>query len=182
MVMLNDLLILKQIREGNIKAFEAVFRLYYSPLCLYAGSITGRREIAEEIVQELFYICWKERENLHLFCSLKSYLYKAARNRSLQYLEHRAVCSRHEETVQQTAASSSSPSPEEELEYKELKKIVAGAFEQMPPRRKQIFLMHRSEGMKYAEIAVRLGLSVKTVEAEMTKVLQRLRKEIEQYT
>lgn len=177
--MLNDLLVLKQIREGNIKAFEAVFRLYYSPLCLYAASITGRWEIAEEIVQELFYICWKERENLHLFCSLKSYLYKAARNRSLQYLEHRAVCNRHEETIQ---AAPATPSPEEELEYKELKKIVARALDKLPPRRKQIFLMHRTQEMKYAEIADRLGLSVKTVEAEMTKALQRLRKEIEPYS
>lgn len=176
------MLVLKQIRAGNIKAFETVFRLYYSPLCLYAASITGRWEIAEEIVQELFYICWKERENLHLFCSLKSYLYKAARNRSLQYLEHRAVCSRHEETLQAAPPASSVPSPEEELEYKELKKIVGRALEQLPPRRKQIFLMHRTQGMKYAEIAARLGLSVKTVEAEMTKALQRLRKEIEPYS
>ncbi len=180
--MLNDLLVLKQIREGNIKAFETVFRLYYSPLCLYAASITGRWEIAEEIVQELFYICWKDRENLHVFCSLKSYLYKAARNRSLQYLEHRTVCSRHEETVQAATSASSTSSPEEELEYKELKKIVARALDGLPSRRKQIFLMHRTQGMKYTEIAARLGLSVKTVEAEMTKALQKLRQEIEQYT
>lgn len=180
--MLSDLLVSKQIREGNIKAFESVFRLYYHPLCLYAASITGRREIAEEIVQELFYLCWKERESLHLFCSLKSYLYKAARNRSLQYLEHQAVCHRHEENVHASPSPSRSPSPEEELEYKELKKIVAQALRRLPERRRQIFRMHRTEGMKYAEIAARLGLSVKTIEAEMTKALQMLRKEIEQYT
>lgn len=179
--MLSDLFVVKQIRQGNIKAFESVFRLYYTPLCLYAASITGRREIAEEIVQELFYICWKERESLHLLCSLKSYLYKAARNRSLQYLEHRAVCHRHEEKVQASPLSRS-PSPEEELEYKELQKIVARALARLPERRRLIFRMHRTEGMKYTEIAARLGLSVKTIEAEMTKALQMLRKEIEQYT
>ena len=54
MVMLEDLLILRKIKEGDIKTFESVFRLYYSPLCLYAFSITGRKDIAEEIVQELF--------------------------------------------------------------------------------------------------------------------------------
>lgn len=179
--MLNDLLVLKQIREGNIKAFEAVFRLYYAPLCLYAASITGRRDIAEEIVQELFYICWKERETLQLFCSLKSYLYKAARNRALQYLEHRAVCNRHEESVLTAPAPEGVPSPEDELEYKELKRLVDQAFERMPPRRSRIFRMHRTEGLKYAEIAARLELSVKTVEAEMTKALHMLRREIEQY-
>ena len=53
--MLNDLLTLARIREGDIKAFEDVFRRYYSPLCWYAMSITGSMEAAEEIVEELFY-------------------------------------------------------------------------------------------------------------------------------
>ena len=52
--MLNDLLILTKIKDGDVKAFEQVFRLHYMPLCLYAASITGRMDIAEEIVQELF--------------------------------------------------------------------------------------------------------------------------------
>lgn len=52
--MLNDLFVLAKIKEGDVKAFEKIFRLYYSPLCLYAASITGNRDVAEEIVQELF--------------------------------------------------------------------------------------------------------------------------------
>ena len=50
-----DLFVLKKIKEGDIKAFESIFRLYYTPLCLYATSITGEQEVAEEIVQDLFY-------------------------------------------------------------------------------------------------------------------------------
>lgn len=60
--MLNDLLTLTKIREGDIKAFEDVFRRYYSPLCWYAMSITGSMEAAEEIVEELFYGFWRDRE------------------------------------------------------------------------------------------------------------------------
>ena len=59
-----DLFVLKKIKEGDIKAFESIFRLYYTPLCLYATSITGEQEVAEEIVQDLFYVFWKERESL----------------------------------------------------------------------------------------------------------------------
>ena len=59
-----DLFVLKKIKEGDIKAFESIFRLYYTPLCLYATSITGELEVAEEIVQDLFYVFWKERESL----------------------------------------------------------------------------------------------------------------------
>ena len=58
-----DLFVLKKIKEGDIKAFESIFRLYYTPLCLYATSITGEQEVAEEIVQDLFYVFWKERES-----------------------------------------------------------------------------------------------------------------------
>ena len=75
--MLNDLLTLTKIREGDIKAFEDVFRRYYSPLCWYAMSITGSMEAAEEIVEELFYGFWRDRERLPLFRSMKSYLYVA---------------------------------------------------------------------------------------------------------
>lgn len=117
---MKDLLTLTKIKNGDVKAFEQVFRLYYMPLCMFAASITGRMDIAEEIVQELFYVFWKERERLQLFHTIKSYLYGAVR-------------------------------------------------------------MHRFEGKKYAEIASSLSLSVKTVEAEMTKALRTLRDELEIY-
>lgn len=65
--MLNDVFILTQIKEGNIKAFETLFRQYYTPLRLYAASITGVPDVAEEIVEELFYVFWKDRENLRFF-------------------------------------------------------------------------------------------------------------------
>lgn len=57
--MLNELFILAKIREGDIKAFEEIFRRYYSPLCWYATGITGEMEAAEEIVEELFYVFWE---------------------------------------------------------------------------------------------------------------------------
>lgn len=86
--MLNELLILTKIKAGDIKAFEELFRCYYSPLCWYAASITGRMEVAEEIVEELFYVLWKDREQLQIFQSVKNYLYRATRNQSIQYCEH----------------------------------------------------------------------------------------------
>lgn len=72
--MLDELLILKKIKEGEIKAFEELFRRYYFPLCCYAAGITGQMAVAEEIVEELFYVLWKERERLQIFQSVKSYL------------------------------------------------------------------------------------------------------------
>lgn len=180
--MLGDLSLLKKIKEGDINTFEKIFRLYYSPLCLYAASITGKMYIAEEIVQELFYVFWKEREKLQILHSLKSYLYGAVRNRSLQYHEHQEVKSRHRETVLSKAGDDSTFNPQDLLEYKELEELINRTLDKLPERRLRIFQMHRFEGKKYVEIASELSLSVKTVEAEMTKALQILRKEIENYT
>jgi len=179
--MVNDFFVLKKIKEGDIKAFEKIFRLYYSPLCLYAASLTGQMETAEEIVQELFYVFWKDKENIQLFHSLKSYLYGAVRNRSFQHLEHLDVRNRYREAVLSKESKESS-SPHDKLEYEELQQLINNTIRRLPERRQRIFQMHRFEGMKYAEIAIALSLSIKTVEAEMTKALQTLRKEIENYT
>ena len=114
-----DLFVLKKIKEGDIKAFESIFRLYYTPLCLYATSITGELEVAEEIVQDLFYVFWKERESLPILRSIKNYLYGATRNRSLQYLEHQEVRYRYRNTVLAGEnPESESYTPQDQLEYK----------------------------------------------------------------
>lgn len=179
--MLNDLLILKRIKEGDITAFEELFRCYYYPLCCYAAGITGQMEVAEEIVEELFYVLWKEREHLHVFQSVKSYLYRATRNEALQYCEHEEVRNRYREAVLATASEQQLADPQQEMEYEELQKLIENTLKKLPVRRRQIFEMHRLEGRKYAEIAVILSLSVKTVEAEMTKALRALREEVEFY-
>lgn len=180
--MLNDLFVLAQLKEGNVKVFEALFRQHYSPLCLYAAGITGSVEAGEEIVEELFYVFWKDREKLQLFHSIKGYLYGAVRNEALQYCEHREVRNRHRDKVlAHPDATASSSDPQEQLEYEELQALVARTLAKLPQRRLRIFQLHRMGGKKYAEIAALLSLSVKTVEAEMTKALKVLRKEIENY-
>lgn len=180
--MLNEFFIVRKIKEGDIKVFEQVFRRYYSPLCLYAFGIVARRDVAEEIIQDLFYVLWRDRENLQIFTSLNGYLYRAVRNRSLQYCEHRQVCDLHKDKISSTIVEVSQSTPEEQLEYKELNDLINKTLNKMPERRLKIFRMQRFEGKKYAEIAKILSISIKTVEAEMTKALQSLRKEIENYT
>ena len=179
--MLDELLILKKIKEGDIKAFEELFRCYYSPLCWYAASITGRMEVAEEIVEELFYVLWKDREQLQIFQSVKSYLYKAVRNEALQYCQHKEVKERYREYVLAGNVLEQNSDPHRQLEYEELQGLIRHTLDKLPVRRLQIFQMHRMEGKKYAEIASSLSLSIKTVEAEMTKALRTLRNEIDNY-
>ena len=164
-------MILARIKEGDIKAFEGIFRRYYSPLCWYAAGITGDTASAEEIVEELFYVLWKNRERLQVFQSVKSYLYRSVRNEAVQFCEHQEVKERYRASVRTESGPGYSSDPHAHLEYEELQTLI----------RQQIFRMHRMEGKKYAEIALSLSLSVKTVEAEMTKVLRTLRNEIDNY-
>ena len=179
--MLNELFILTKIKEGDIKAFEEIFRRYYSPLCWYAAGITGEMEAAEEIVEELFYVFWKDREHLQIFQSIKSYLYRATRNEALQYCQHREVRERYREYVLADNVSEQVSDPHRQLEYEELQEVIRHTLDKLPGRRLRIFEMHRMEGKKYVEIASFLSLSVKTVEAEMTKALRTLRNEIDNY-
>ena len=174
--MLNDVFILTQIKEGNIKAFETLFRQYYTPLRLYAASITGEPDVAEEIVEELFYVFWKDREKLEIFHSVKNYLYRSVRNRSIQYCKRR-----YQDAILSVPVNIASPDPQEQIEYKELQQIINRTLEKLPERRLHIFRLHHTEGKKYSEIASLLSLSVKTVEKEMTRALRTLRKEIENY-
>lgn len=182
--MLNDIFLVRKIKEGDIKTYEHVFRFYYSQLKIYAFSITEREDIAEEVVQDLFYKIWKERESLQITRSLKSYLYTAVRNQSLQYWEHRNVQERHRQKVladSENGTTVPETNPEEHLLYRELEDIISRTLARLPERRRQIFTLYRLEGKKYKEIAEDLSLSVKTVEAEMTKTYQILKQEIEKY-
>jgi len=130
---MKDLLTLTKIKNGDVKAFEQVFRLYYMPLCIFAASITGRMDIAEEIVQELFYVFWKERERLQLFHTIKSYLYGAVRNQSLQYWEHQDVRNRYRDAILSHPDKDDTPDdPQEQIEYKELEALVNRTLESFP--------------------------------------------------
>ena len=178
--MLNDLAVFKKIKEGDVGTFEKIFRQYYTSLCTYASSITGRNDIAEEIVQDVFYNIWKERAHIQMLRSIKNYLFGAVRNHSLRYHEHVVVQQQYQERVLRNDLETD-PSPQELLEYKELENVITTLLNKLPERRRQIFLMHRIDGKKQKDIAQIFSISIKTVEAEMSKANQVLRQGVEQY-
>ncbi|MDR1723313.1 MAG: RNA polymerase sigma-70 factor [Tannerella sp.] len=179
--MLDDILIFNKIKLGDVKTFETVFRSYYASLCLYSSSITGRTDVAEDMVQDVFYNIWKNRESLQIKLSMKNYLYGAVRNHSIRYIEQLALQKRHiEETLHETG-SGTEPSPQELLEYDELEGLINRILNKLPERCRLIFKMHRFGGKKYKEIADELSVSIKTVEADMTKAYCILQKDVEKF-
>jgi len=164
----------KEIKDGNIQAFETLFRSYYEPLCRYAYQLVENMDTAEEIVQDLFYVLWKERQNLQIFTSVNGYLYRSVKNKSLQHLEQEKVRNDYRKMYTENAILETS-TPQEDLEYIELEQQIQEILGRLPERRQKIFRMNRMEGKKYHEIARELHISVKTVEVEMSKALRELR-------
>ena len=179
--MLNDLLEFKKVKDGDVKAFERIFRQYYTPLIRYAFSITGQKEAAEEIIQDIFYILWKDRGTIQILQSFHGYLYKSVRNRAIQYMQGLSIREQYDGDFSKRKDPAVEPTPDELLEYKELENILTKTIQKLPERRRQIFNMHRIHGIRYRDIAESLSISVKTVEAEMTKAYRTLRKEVDKY-
>lgn len=175
--MLNDIILARGIRRGDIKSFEKVFRQFFTPLLYFATGITGRRDVSEEIIQELFYQIWRDRETLNVRSSLRGYLYTSVKNSSLQYCRREKLGEQFSQAFKANTEFDSDPL--NEVEYKEMEGFVFRALARMPARRSQIFKMHRFEGKKYSEIANVFSLSLKTIEAEMSRAIKQLRKEIE---
>jgi RNA polymerase sigma-70 factor (ECF subfamily) len=172
----NDMQFFCEVQGGSIHAFEVLFRRYYAPLCSYAHRFTGDPDFSEELVQELYYILWRDRVSLHIDFSVKSYLYEAVRKRALRHLEHLRVRERYGKSVKiEMSEAVNYSSTEADVEVREVEKRMSEILFRFPDRRRKIFYMHRFGGSRYAEIAEKLSVSVKTVEAEMHKALKALK-------
>jgi RNA polymerase sigma-70 factor (family 1) len=166
--------IIRRIRRGDKQEFEKLFRSSYVSLVRYAKTILRDHDTSEEIVQELFFRLWQDRENLKIESSLNGYLFRSVHNRALHYIEHQRVVDRHaSEMAAETERTSETVT--DAIYYNELQTRVTRVLERLPERCRVIFRMSRFEGLKYCEIAEKLSVSMKTVEANMGKALKEFR-------
>ena len=171
----SDSEIIRRIRQGDKQEFEKLFRSSYVSLVRYARTILKDHDTAEEIVQDLFFRLWQDRGNLAIESSLNGYLFRSVHNRSLHFIEHQKVVDRHAGEIAASADQTAEPVTEA-IYYSELQSKVARVLERLPERCGVIFRMSRFEGLKYNEIAEKLSVSLKTVEANMGKALKEFRK------
>jgi RNA polymerase sigma-70 factor, ECF subfamily len=178
---MSDLSIYKRIQDGDISAFEKVFREYYAPLTLFANSMVKDKDVAEEIVQDFFYNYWKNRDQITIQTSMKSYFFQSIKNKSLKYLRHESVKNKYATGVLESLQAENNVYQPNVYELKELETKIAAVLEKLPANCSLIFKMNRFEGFKYREIAEKLSISVKTVEANMSKALTEFRNELKFY-
>ena len=169
------------LKQGDEQVFESVFHEYYVPLCIHARRYVVEPAIAEEVVQDMFFKMWERREGLVINTSLNSYLYKAVTNHSLNFLRYDKHLKKYQEFVGFQTDNSQSESAHEVLMHSDLQRKLNKLVLQMPERRRMIFEMSRFEGLKYAEIADKLKISIKTVEGQMSKALEFMRIKLKDY-
>lgn len=163
--------LIQGINRDDQLAFEALFKANYAPLVVYARRFLSDQDAAEDIVQAVFVKLWERRHELKIANPL-AYLMRAVHNRCLNELK----MSRHHLSLDSTLPvfnEEEEPAPDEELIT-----TVQDVIGRLPEQRQRIFRMSRFEGLKYREIAVVLGLSIKTIEAQMGKALEFLREHL----
>ncbi len=156
--------------------FEALFSKWYSPLCRASQRVVRDKDAAEDIVQEVFIRFWNKNSQFPEDLDHKAYLYKSVYNSSFNFLARQKLESKPlPEIVLQVAAKETSDS---EILRKETEEAIRLGLEELPPACKQVFLLSRYEDLSYKEIAFTLDISIKTVEAQMSKALRMLRKHL----
>ena len=172
-----DYLFAKFLRDDDYSAFEQLFLISYNPLKSFSKKIVHINEIAEELVSEVFFKIWNNRKAIVITSSPKSYLYAAVHNISLDHLrkDKRYVFTNIENAA---AIPSTFLDPQKGCEYDELQSKIEGAVAKLPRQCKHIFQLSREQGLRYNEIALKLQLSVKTIETQMGRALKSLRKSL----
>ncbi len=165
--------LLDRLKLGDQDAFDAIFRTHYGHLVSFAQGMLRDRAAAEDVAQEVMLELWRRRAELAISESLRAYLLRATRNRSLNQLRHANVAKRAEPHIMgEESVAAAGPS---QLVAAELRTALADAVAELPPACREVFQLSRGQGLRYAEIASTLGISIKTVESQMGKALKHLR-------
>ncbi len=175
---LNSSILFESVKEGDVNAFELLFKGYYPRLKNYALRFVKFEQEAEDIVQESFVSFWEKREQLSSM-SVKALLFTIVRNRCLNHLKHEAVVRSFNyqyqagfEGGEQLYSLDFLGSADEAVLFDELKERVDKVVNSLPNRCKEVFLLSRFEGLKNREISEELNISLTAVEKHIAKAMK----------
>ncbi len=168
----NESLLVRNLTKGNLLAFNTLYKEYSGRLYRFALGYLKSEEEAEELVQEVFTIIWEKRSELKEELSFKSFLFTIAFNIIRKHFRTKAQLTEYfksgliDDTDVQTA---------QRVSYDSLYQYITKLIDQIPQRRKEIFIKSRLEGLSIKEIAEELNISHKTVENQLTDALKFIR-------
>ncbi len=170
-----------RIATGSEAAFRQLFDHLFFPLSQFAFSLVKSKDAATEIVDEIFIRLWNNRSDISSIENLKVYLYKSAKNASLNYLARTAKRSINEPFDEIHVQLTDGYNPESLMITSEILVKIREAVETLPPRCKMIFKLVREDGLKYKEVAEVLNISYKTVDAQMVIAVNAIREKIKMH-
>lgn len=162
-----------------------IFNNYYQPLCHLSQHYLEDEDEAKGVVQEAFVKLWELRQDLNQESNLRNFLFTLVKNNCLNIIKRRQILLKHHEQIRWMEMhyqyESLSRMGDDYLEFDELKEKIDLAIQNLPEHCRVVFEMSRFEDLKNREIAEKLGISQKTVEAHLTKALKILRKDLKDY-
>lgn len=169
----------RQLGAGDAEAFKHLFDTYFDRLYRYVFRYLQSADESQDVVHDVFLQIWRQRRRIGLERDLRTYLYATARNRALDHLKHRRVEERFRERRAAVLAAEEgvgpAPSPERELESRELAAAIQKAIDSLPRRQREVLELRWQGTLSYEEVAKLLGISPKTVAVHLTRALQHLR-------
>ncbi|ATP56690.1 RNA polymerase sigma-70 factor [Pedobacter ginsengisoli] len=161
--------------EDDVKSFEALYYALFNKLFKFCCYYVTQKEIAEDIISEIFVKCWENRKvNLHVI-NPETYLFVAVRNQSLKYLKKSSEIHITELEMSGEYPFSDNNNPQKELERKELHIKLDNAIEKLPLQAKMVFRLIKENGLRYKEVAEILNISPRTVQTQLFRAIDKLR-------
>ncbi len=174
----NETLLLAALKMDSHEAFVQIFRRYYPDLVFFVSRFIPDMETCEDIVQEAFIKIWANRKFLEIRTSLKTYLVSLVQNLALNEIKHRKVKTLYRNMYHEMIMSLPA---DEHILYTELNDAVENLFSQLDPEVLETYMLSRSHHLKYTEIAKKLNISVRTVEARISKTIRFLQSNLKDY-
>ncbi|MCX6215004.1 RNA polymerase sigma-70 factor [Spirosoma sp.] len=174
----DDELILRQLfSENAMNGCALLFRRYYTNLVNHAVRFVYSKEVAEDLVAEVFAVFWQDRTFDKITTSYRAYLYKAVRHRAYNYLRWELRESDSLESADKQSIPASLQ-PDQVLHYSELHQKIESIIQNLPPQCQRAFLLSRIEGKKYAEIAQDMKITNSAVEKLLIRAINKLRQDL----
>lgn len=172
----NESELLARIAEGDEAAFSQVFHFYYPRLLSFVSRFDQSSGNVDEAIQETFIRVWISRDQLPDIDNFRAWLFTIASREAIALIRKNLLKQKTGQAFLKNRPFPDPATPAELTETREIKRLVGEAVARMPPARRRIYLMSREEGLKPAEIAARLNLSVSTVKNTLVSALQDIRR------
>lgn len=168
------------VKDGDEKAYKALFFEFFTPLCHFASRYVDSEEDCEDLVQDVFFHIWEQRRNLFIRVSVRNFLMTSVKNACIDFLRRTRTMQNYvdNEMIKEEPVDMD---PHLLFTISELEKKINDTLALLPENVRKTFELNRYEGKTYPEIADVCQISVKTVEAHISRALKLLREELKDY-